>query len=1433
MGIFRGTGGTGDATTNVTINEVTQQATNAAQSASDAASSASTATNKANEASASATTATNKANEASTSAQSAATSYDNFDDRYLGDKASDPSVDNDGDALLTGALYFNTTNNTLRVYNGSSWQESLSDIVTDTTPQLGGDLDLNSSDITGTGDIDITGSVTSDSVTLEPTADHSILSLQNTSTNTFGNSKSYHEIRWDAKDLGGADVTYGEIEGRTVATGSKGKLNFNVKGSSLESYVVLDGDSENIQALKDFDVTGDITVSGTVDGRDLSTDGTKLDTIETNADVTDSVNVTAAGALMDSEVTNLQQVKDFDSSDYATAAQGTTADSALQNVSEDTTPQLGGNLDLNSNDITGTGDIDVTGTVTSQGVTVEPTSAHSIVSLQNTATNTFGNSLSYHEIQWDAKDLGGADVTYAELKGQTVATGSRGKLNLNVKGASGLATYITLDGDDQNIKAFKDFDVTGNIDVSGNAIIDGDLTVSGTTTTVNTETINLADNLITLNSNEDGTPTQNAGIEIERGTSTNKVFQWNETSDYWETDDDLNVAGNITLTGTVDGRDLVNDGTKLDGIEELADVTDSINVQAAGALMDSEVTNLQQVKDFDSSDYATAAQGTTADSALQDGDTVSSLTITSADINSGNIDNTVIGDSTAVAGTFTSLTGDDLIVEPTSDHAIVSLRNTATNTFGNSKSYHEIRWEAKDLGGSDVIYGEIEGRTVATGSRGKLNFNVKGASFESYLTLDGDDQNIKALKDLDVTGTVTADENITIDTSSSGNGLTIQSSGNTYNRLTLDANRSASGNLLGEVLGQWDGTQVASVRLHAGSDTTNKDDGEIAFLTSSAGSLAEAMRIDSSGNVGIGVTPSTSANLTNIEMPNGVQIGARNLSTVPQMYLSSNVSGDAYAPTYKVNGYATQYRIESSGGQHEWYIAPSGTAGNAISFTQAMTLDSSGNLGIGRTPVSTLHVEDAVSTVYSSSAVPDSGNCILAIGNKQTTESTNDHATLQFNVNGGTHNRVGAISFVAENSANRKGAMTFGVDNGTTREEAARIDSSGNLLVGKTTTALGTDGARLGAAGEATSFVRNNDTPLFLNRKTSDGDIVSFRKDGSSVGSIYTNAADGGSASELCIASGNTGLKFDDVNNYIRPTNSAGAVRDNTVDLGSSTSRFKDLRLSNNVYASGKVYAGGTSATSAGQLAVINSSNPYLSFHEGSNRRAYIQYLTTDHELYLKNEESTVVSLASNGNTLLELKKGSNKFAQFGFFDGTNDDVFLRHGNDDWIIYGRKDANTWLYYNNDWKIRTESDGVNVRNALRSHDGDLNLNRAGSTTARLRITSSSTISDQDLTVNSDERIKDNIEVIDSALDKVQGIRGVHYNRTDTDDPEKEHTGVIAQDVEKVLPQVVHEDDKGIKSVAYGNMVGLLIEAIKEQQTQIDDLKAEVTRLKGFE
>jgi len=146
----------------------------------------------------------------------------------------------------------------------------------------------------------------------------------------------------------------------------------------------------------------------------------------------------------------------------------------------------------------------------------------------------------------------------------------------------------------------------------------------------------------------------------------------------------------------------------------------------------------------------------------------------------------------------------------------------------------------------------------------------------------------------------------------------------------------------------------------------------------------------------------------------------------------------------------------------------------------------------------------------------------------------------------------------------------------------------------------------------------------------------------------------------------------------------------------------------------------------------------------------------------------------------------------------------------EWMFYGVHNSYTRMYHNGSSKVETTSSGVTV-------NGDVNS-------------------------TSDIRYKKNIETIDSALEKVQSLRGVTFDWDNEAFPEDESnkkpnfteraTGVIAQDVEKVLPEAVHENpETGFKNVAYGNMVGLLVEAIKEQQTQINDLKAEIQSMKS--
>jgi hypothetical protein len=119
------------------------------------------------------------------------------------------------------------------------------------------------------------------------------------------------------------------------------------------------------------------------------------------------------------------------------------------------------------------------------------------------------------------------------------------------------------------------------------------------------------------------------------------------------------------------------------------------------------------------------------------------------------------------------------------------------------------------------------------------------------------------------------------------------------------------------------------------------------------------------------------------------------------------------------------------------------------------------------------------------------------------------------------------------------------------------------------------------------------------------------------------------------------------------------------------------------------------------------------------------------------------------------------------------------------------------------------------------------NRTAYEKIRFDQTNGTILAGGDITAFSDARSKDNIEVITNAVDKVKAIRGVTYTKIDSegDDKNVRHAGVLAQEVLEVLPEVVHTDhNTGMYSVAYGNMVGLLIEAIKEQQSQIEELKS---------
>ena len=928
-----------------------------------------------------------------------------------------------------------------------------------------------------------------------------------------------------------------------------------------------------------------------------------------------------------------------------------------------------------------------------------------------------------------------------------------------------------------------------------------------------------------------------------------------------DTDGDIelepNGSGYVVITN-VDVAAGEIDGTVIGGNSAAAGTFTTLNATTVDAT-NLEVTNLK------------AKDGTAAGSIANSTGvvTLASSVLTTTDINGGTVDGAVIGGATPAAITGTTLKANTSLELATGatvtaildEDTMTSDSDTALATQQSIKAYVDAQVTAQDLdvttdSGTIAIDLDSETLTVAggTGLDTSATGNTVTVAIDSTVatltgtqtltnkTLTSPDINTPDIDGGTIDGATIATSDVTV-----GAGKTLDVSAGT---LTL-ANDQISGDkieggTIGSVTittadingGTLDGVTIGGSSAGAGSFTTLTASGDVNFdsgtlfvdasadavgigtsspgaklhLESTAGNqlriaynssfywdierdaasgaltfsdgATERMQLDGSGNLGLGVVPSAWS-------WRALQVGSfggffATNSAAYASYLGNNAYYNGANWVYLASSGAVHYELAGGDGAHKWYTAPSGTAGNAISFTQAMTLDASGRLGIGTSSPSqqlTVSNTSGGSSILIKTANTSGGNLLFGDPESDTSGRVGySHLTnyMYFNTNG---------------------------------SERMRIDSSGNLLVGTTTISgvggsSSPEGVVLDGNNAQITVGTSSDVCATFNRQTTDGAIVQFRKDGTTVGSIGIETTgfyvDG--------ESGHTGLKFRGFD--IIPRDNGSDV-DGGVNLGASSARFGDLYLSGGVQLSnGGAVLSTSSAAKISMYGGATNRGGQIDFHGGLNSNGILVFRTGAGA----GEQPEIARFDSSGNLFVGVttqQGGGAHCIQAG--TGVNALQIQNNGANPYGPYINFSAATPNNATNYFMYFT--DPTATRAILRSNGGFANYQA----------------NDANL---SDERVKTDIAPLGSMWDKFKALEIVTFKYKDQSHDD-DNIGVIAQQVEAVAPEFVDNDGFGetpegeepLKAIYTADLYHAAIKALQEAMARIETLEAEVAALKG--
>jgi hypothetical protein len=491
--------------------------------------------------------------------------------------------------------------------------------------------------------------------------------------------------------------------------------------------------------------------------------------------------------------------------------------------------------------------------------------------------------------------------------------------------------------------------VTGDVTITGNVV------VSGTTTTINVDTVTVKDKNIVLANVASPTDVTADGAGLTIKGTTDKTWNWVDSNDSWTSSENLNLLSGKTYK--INGTDVLTGSALGSGVT-------SSSLTSVGTLSSLSVSGTTSLANVSYTGTLTGGTGI--------------LNIGSGQIYKDANGNVGIGTNAPEAKL------DFGSIAPGIDTPINFILGFGANSswpfnisaiHDANDTYHFLGFNARLTGGTKAnptFTSGYGGFVISGKSNAGLTFNgVAGGSgnpLVEFSRIDGNGNFLIGTNGVNnVYDQVAAARAMIIQSGSSA--TTLNSSTNALvicnsNTTTNNISQLSFAAITGASTNQYSSATISAI--HGVRVNGQYPSGQLVFSTSSGTNLAptEKMRIDAPGNLGLGVTPSAwQTGRVALQLQRASSSGGLCLHTAAgtQANIGANYYIDNVGAKYIVSAAASSF--DQLGGAFTWYTAPSGTAGSAISFTQAMTLTAAGRLGVGQSSPTGLFVAGAYNPV--------------------------------------------------------------------------------------------------------------------------------------------------------------------------------------------------------------------------------------------------------------------------------------------------------------------------------------------------------------------------------------------------------------------------------------------------------------------------------------